>query len=161
MKLTVMIQRRWWSDVTKCPRSGRKTNAPGWREFTSLPRWKNVKMRKWRCPGVWILCGLPGRTQEMQRNVEEVCCTNCSFTHFDRVKNTFQLKTKQNQNQKTTKTKSKWKAKTKTKTKTTTKHKLSTSKTSWSQPTHPVHNQDALTTSKQSCSQVSCDTGLN
>ena len=92
MKVTVVNQRRWWSTVTKYPRSERKTNAPGWRRFTSLPTWKTWKYEKWRYPGVRILCGLPRRDQETWRSVEEACCTNCPFTYFDEVKNIFQLR---------------------------------------------------------------------
>ena len=73
MKLTVMNQRRWWSAVTKYPRSGRKTNTPGWRRFTSLPRWKNTKIRKMKISRgadlVWFAQKGPGNIEELWRSM--------------------------------------------------------------------------------------------
>ena len=56
------------------------------------PDGKTRKCEKWMHPGVRILCGLPRRVQETCWSVEEVCCTNCPFTHYDRVEDAFQLR---------------------------------------------------------------------
>ena len=73
MKLTVMIQRRWWSAVTKFPRSGRKVNTPGWRRLTSLPRWKDTKIRKMKISRgadlVWFVQKGPGNIEELWRSI--------------------------------------------------------------------------------------------
>ena len=73
MRLTVMIQRRWWSAVTKCPRSGRKVNTPGWRRLTSLPRWKDTKIQKMKISRgadlVWFAQKGPGNIEELWRSM--------------------------------------------------------------------------------------------
>ena len=74
MKLTVMIQWRWWSVVTKYSRSERKTNTPGWRRFTtSLPRWENTKIRKMKMSRgadlAWFVQKGPGNVEERWRSV--------------------------------------------------------------------------------------------
>ena len=98
MKLTVMIQRRWWSAVTKYPRSSERLKTPGWCEFTSLPSWKIRKYEKWRNPGVKILCRLPRRAPMPRRAqtkywwVLKKYVVQIVHSHtYARVKNIFQL----------------------------------------------------------------------
>ena len=62
MKLTVMIQRRWWSAVTKISKIRTKNKCPGVMLIYITTQMKNTKI--WKCPGVRILCGLPRRDQD-------------------------------------------------------------------------------------------------
>ena len=89
MKLTVMIQRRWWSAVTKIFKIRTKNKYPGVMWIYITTQMENTKIRKMKKSRgedlVWFAQKGPDAQKgpkEILTRDEEVCCINCSFTYL-------------------------------------------------------------------------------